>query len=148
VAKPAQEGPSDLSPLRSNGSSDGQAGKQDHCEEVAIDTQKLARSQGGLSGLGSLRSDGSCGNRAGKLDCGNCGQRCSRESQKRILGSPVTSLKIDSQRNTYKRSQLGFQLPARPLYYKTGFTKSIQLLLSLEIRIKAIFLVFVDTVQR
>jgi hypothetical protein len=62
-----------------------------------------------------------------------------------IYSSPLISAEkckggqeIGNQRNTCRRSQLGSQLPARPPYCQTGYTKSIQLFYDWGRRIKPI----------
>jgi hypothetical protein len=90
----ASEGePSGLSPLRSNGSHDGQAGRLDGNEVVVKDTQIYAKSQGGLPGLSPIRSDGFCGSQAGRPERINSGLRCLRKSRKMTLKSQGTYLK-------------------------------------------------------
>ncbi len=64
-----QGGLPELSPLRSGGSRDGQAGRLDRREAVAkTDTQIQAKSQRRPSGSSQLRSDGSHDGQAGGLD--------------------------------------------------------------------------------
>jgi hypothetical protein len=53
---------------------------------------------------------------------------------------------INSQLDTYRRSQLG-QLPAGPPYCRTGFTKPVQLFCDWGRQIKPIFVIYGDTLR-
>ncbi len=87
--KATQRGPSVVSPLRSDVSHDGQAGRL-YSLSMGQRTFKVAKSQGGLPGLSPLRSDGSDGSQVGRLDSMSGGQICSNESRKTTLGGQGT----------------------------------------------------------